>query len=150
MLTTRTFSSGACWRRSSTAASVSIVGTSPQQAVTRVAADIDIDKSFRSGSALAGGNKVNPSYATSPSASTISMVDCPGALDCSRASISELSRATTAAKVDSDWYCVTINENAATSAVKAMADWVIAPKSISPLMKAGATTKAGMIWMSQL
>src|SRR5438270_9394655 len=31
---TRTFSSGACFRRRSTAASVSKVGTSPQQAIT--------------------------------------------------------------------------------------------------------------------
>jgi hypothetical protein len=32
--TTRTFSSGRCWRRSATAASVSRVGMSPQQAMT--------------------------------------------------------------------------------------------------------------------
>ena len=31
---TRTLSSGRCWRSSSTAASVSSVGTSPQQAIT--------------------------------------------------------------------------------------------------------------------
>lgn len=53
--------------------------------------------------------------------------------DCSKASTSELSLETTAAKFDSDWNWVMIRENAPTRYAKAMADWVITPNSISPV-----------------
>ena len=78
------------------------------------------------------------------------MADSVVVCDCSTAVERELSRATTAAKVEIDWNCVMINENAPTSSEKAMADWVITPNSMSPSMKPGATIKAKIIWISQL
>jgi type IV secretion system protein TrbJ len=45
---------------------------------------------------------------------------------------------------------VSASQSSITSIEKAIADWVITPKAMSPFMKAGAMIKAGMIWISQL
>src|ERR1700733_5520302 len=89
---------------------------------TRVPTGIDIDKSSSRGPQFVGDFKVKCSYANLPSASTTSTADTEAVCECSIASVIELRRPTTAAKVEMDWNCVTISENAATRVEKAMAD----------------------------
>src|SRR5215510_16009568 len=69
---------------------------------TRVPHGIDIDNSLSKGLPCSDDSKVSCSYATRPSSWTISMADLVDVYDRSTASTRELSRATTAAKLEID------------------------------------------------